>query len=102
MSDPQVDDERARKLADEEADRLRRAAPAPALTREQFLARRSPRYATAHAMRLDNPLWHWLVWTRNGASQANKIFDGPSPIKAGSMWCFDRFGTSETEHTRFR
>jgi hypothetical protein len=47
-------------------------------------------------MRLNNPLWHWLVRTRWDAYSANKIYAGPSAFNAGPMWSFQRFGKSET------
>jgi len=91
-----IDEEWAREAAEEEADRQRKAEPAPSLSQEMFLAWRSPRQACPPACRLDNPLWQWLVRTRWSAYQANEIFAGPSPFSAGPMWCFDRFGMSET------
>jgi len=90
------DEEWEREAAEEEADRQRKAEPAPALSGDDFLAWRSPRRPPAHAMRLDNPLWQWLVRTRWSAYQANKMYSGPSPFDAGPMWCFQRFGKSET------
>jgi hypothetical protein len=86
----------AREAAEEEADRLRKAEPAPRIGAEQFLAWRSPRKVTEHPTPLDNPLWHWLVRTRWGAYSANRLYAGPSSSKAGPMWCFERFGKSET------
>jgi len=85
-----------REAAEEEADRQRKAEPAPALSGDEFLAWRSPRRPSAHAMRLDNPLWQWLVRTRWDGFNANNIYSGPSPFDAGPMWCFQRFGKSET------
>lgn len=82
--------------AAEEADRLRKAEPAPAMTRQAFLDWRSPRSVSASPTRLDNPLWHWLVRTRHSAYSANRQFAGPSSFDEGPMWCFDRFGQSET------
>lgn len=82
--------------AEEAADRERKAEPPPAIEHEEFLAWRSPREVVESPTRLDNPLWHWLVRTRHSAYSANKAFDGPSPFEAGPMWCFERFGKSET------
>lgn len=90
------DAEWAREMAEEEADRQRKAEPAPAISREEFLAWRAVRLGDANPTSLDNPLWHWLVRTRWSAFQANEIFKGPSPFDSGPMWCFDRFGKSET------
>jgi hypothetical protein len=96
MSDFNVDEEWAREIAEEEADRQRKAEPAPSISKDEFLAWRSPRQVSTQAVRLDNPLWHWLVRTRWSAYNANEIHAGPSAFDAGPMWCFDRFGTSET------
>lgn len=90
------DDDWNREVAEEEADRQRKAEPAPTLSQDEFLAWRSPRRATLHAMRFSNPLWHWLVRTRWDAYNANKIYSGPSAFDAGPMWSFQRFGKSET------
>ena len=92
MGDDDLDAESAR----EEIDRQRKSEPPPALSHEEFLAWRSPRTVQESATRLDNPLWHWLVRTRWDAYHANKMLNGPSPFDAGPMWCFDRFGMSET------
>jgi hypothetical protein len=66
------------------------------MDRDEFLAWRSPLHVKESPTRLDNPLWHWLVRTRHSAYSANEVFKGPSPFDAGPMWCFDRFGKSET------
>lgn len=84
--------EAAKELADSE----RKTEPPPAIDRNDFLAWRAPRQVTESPTRLDNPLWHWLVRTRHSGYCANEIFKGPSSVDAGPMWCFDRFGKSET------
>lgn len=94
--DDGMDEEWAREAAEEEADRLRKQEPPPPLSPDEFLAWRSPRKVTGHPTRLDNPLWHWLARTRWDAYNANNRYSGPSPFDAGPMWCFDRFGKSET------
>jgi len=96
MSDNNLDDEWAREIAEEEADRQRKAEPAPSISKDEFLAWRSPRQVSTQSVKLDNPLWHWLVRTGWSAYNANEIFAGPSSCYAGPMWCFDRFGKSET------
>lgn len=80
-----------------ESAQRREAEPAPALSMKEFLAWRAPRDVDASPTVLDNPLWHWLVRTRLSAYSANAKFDGPSPFEEGPMWCFDRFGMSQTE-----
>lgn len=82
--------------AAEEADRLRKSEPPPDLSRGEFLAWRSPRRVSHNPTRLDNPLWHWLVRTRWSAYQANEKLRGPSAFNAGPMWCFARYGMSQT------
>lgn len=89
------DDERAEE-AEYLAARKREAEPAPVLSKKEFLAWRAPREVLAGPEALDNPLWHWLVRTRLSAYAGNARFEGPSPFKAGPMWCFDRFGMSQT------
>jgi len=91
-----MEDVWAAEAAEEAADRERKAEPPPAIERDEFLAWRSPRQVTESPTRLDNPLWHWLVRTRHSGYSANEAFKGPSPFDAGPMWCFDRFGKSET------
>ncbi len=96
MADKNASPEWDAEIAAEEADRQRKAEPPPVLSEEEFIKWRSPRTVEENPTRLDNPLWHWLVRTRYSADQANEIFQGPSPFNAGPMWCFDRFGKSET------
>jgi hypothetical protein len=96
MEDKNLDMERDAEIAEEEADRQRKAEPAPILSKEEFIQWRSPRDAKENPARVNNPLWEWLVRTRWSAYQANEIFRGPSSLGAGPMWCFDRFGRSET------
>jgi hypothetical protein len=86
----------AAEVAAEAADRERKAEPPPLLTEAEFLAWRSPRSVSENPTVLDNPLWHWLVRTRWDGFNANNTFHGPSPFDAGPMWCFARFGKSET------
>ena len=90
-----IDDEWEQERA-EEADRIRELEPPPAMTSALFLGWRSPRRGNGNPTRLDNPLWHWLVRTRWSAFRANELLAGPSSINAGPMWCFERFGMSQT------
>lgn len=90
------EEEYAREVAEQESDNRRKAEPAPELSPEEFLSWRSPREAEHHPVRLDNPLWHWLVRTRWSAYHANNTYSGPSSFDAGPAWCFERFGKSET------
>ena len=96
MNIDDVDAEWAAQRAEEEADRQRKAEPPPAIDRDDFIALRSTRMVNAPPTRMDNPLWHWLVRTRHSAYSANQAFQGPSSCGAGPMWCFDRYGMSET------
>jgi hypothetical protein len=96
MNDLDSEDEWAAEAAEEAADRERKNEPAPTIGNEEFLAWRSPRMVPDGPTRLDNPLWHWLVRTRHSAYSANQAMGGPSSFAAGPMWCFDRFGKSET------
>jgi hypothetical protein len=96
MHDDDMEAMMAAEAAEEAADCERKAEPPPEIDRDEFLAWRSPREVKKSPTRLDNPLWHWLVRTRHSAYSANEVFNGPSPFDAGPMWCFDRFGKSET------
>lgn len=91
-----MDEDWEKYQAEEEAERQRLAIPAPPISQDEFLAWRSPRQVDANPTRLDNPLWQWMVQTQHDAYSANKEFHGPSPFDAGPMWCFQRFGKSET------
>jgi hypothetical protein len=71
--------------------------PKPALSHEEFLRWRSPRFGERNPTDLTNPLWVWLVQMRQSAYRANEAWNGPSPFSAGPMWCFDRFGQSVTQ-----
>jgi hypothetical protein len=46
---------------------------------------------------MDNPVWEWLIQTREGPYLVNAAFKGPSSIDVGPAWNFDRFGQSHTE-----
>lgn len=96
MTDTDWEDEWAAEAAEEAADRERKGEPPPAISNEEFLYWRSPRAVTKSPTRLDNPLWHWLVRTRHSGYSANEAMHGPSSFDAGPVWCFDRFGKSET------
>lgn len=75
---------------------MAKTRPPTALSRDEFLAWRSPREVQAGPESLDNPTWHWLVRTQLSAYTGNDHFKGPSSTEAGPMWCFDRFGMSQT------
>ena len=90
------EEEWAREVAEEEADRLRKEEPPPKLSATEFLAWRSPRAAPNNPTSMDNPLWMWLVRTRWDAYNANIRFSGPSSFERGPMWSFQRFGMSRT------
>jgi hypothetical protein len=90
------EDQLARKASEKEADRLRKSEPLPKIGEAEFLAWRSPRKVEANPTPLDSPLWHWLVRTRFSAYHANGRYSGPSGPGVGPMWCFDRFGKSQT------
>ena len=96
MEDKSLGTEWDAEIAEEEADRQRKAEPAPILSKEEFVKWRSPRTVEENPTCVSNPLWYWLVRTRWSAYQANEILRGPSSFDAGPMWCFDRFGKSET------
>lgn len=96
MHQEESEDQWAADDAAEEADRRRKSEPPPDIGRDEFLAWRSPRTEAGGPTLLNNRLWQWLVRTRHNGYVANETFKGPSPFEAGPMWCFDRFGQSET------
>jgi hypothetical protein len=96
MDKDSFDVEWANEIAKEEADRQRKLEPPPAMTPEEFLAWRSPRSVSKGPTRLDNPLWHWLVRTGWSGYRANETFAGPSSFDSVPVWCFERYGKSET------
>lgn len=81
---------------EDETQDARAADVAPPVTREQYLAWRSPRLGASNPQRLDNPVWEWLVRSGMSAYQANQVMDGPPSQAAGPGWCFERFGRSTT------
>lgn len=96
MANEELNNDWAAEAAEIEADRRRKAESPPSIDHAEFLAWRSPRMVVGSPTSLDNPLWHWLIRTRHSAYAANKAMGGPSSCEAGPMWCFDRFGKSET------
>jgi hypothetical protein len=68
----------------------------PVVTRKLFLQWRTPRFGSANPERMNNPVWEWLVKSRLSAWAATQRLQGPSAMKAGPGWCFDRFGQSST------
>lgn len=86
-----------REQAEEDADRLRKEEPPPAISRSEFLEWRAPRSAENNPTSLDNPLWKWLVRTCWDAYSANQLMSGPSSFESGPMWSFKRFGMSRTD-----
>jgi hypothetical protein len=68
-----------------------------AVTRQLFVKWRSPRFGSANPERMNNPVWEWLVRSKLDAYQATQRLGGPSALKAGPGWCFERFGQSSTQ-----
>ncbi|HWQ93482.1 MAG TPA: hypothetical protein VN673_17580 [Clostridia bacterium] len=69
----------------------------PTVTTGLFLNWRTPRYGRANPERMNNPVWEWLIRSRLSAYQANEKLGGPSALRAGPGWCFDRYGQSTNE-----
>src|SRR3569832_710953 len=67
-----------------------------AVSYEEFLAWRTPRFGDANPTRMDNPLWTSLVHDRINAWQVNQQYGFARACGAGPTWCFDRFGQSTT------
>lgn len=74
------------------ADRLDTSAITPEIIAEW----RAPRFGTTNPQRMNNPLWEWLVRTRESGYRAYERFAYPSPFDSGPAWCFDRMGQSVT------
>ncbi len=66
------------------------------MTRKLFREWRSPRLGRANPERMNNPVWEWLVRSQLTAYGATRRLKGPSALKAGPGWCFQRFGQSST------
>lgn len=94
--DQSKQDEIAQFLAEEDAAERRKAEPPPEEAVRDLALWRSPRAGALNPTRQDNPLWHWMVRTRWSAYGANELLRGPSPFAQGPMWCFARYGKSET------
>lgn len=62
------------------------------ITREMFKQQSLPRFGNANPEQMEMPFWKFMIQTKEPAFWASKYFDTPmSPV-----WCFQRFGTSET------
>lgn len=64
------------------------------VTPELFLEWRSPRFGATNPARMDNKVWEWLIRSRKSAYRAAEDLKvwGEDPV-----WCFNRFGQSETK-----
>ena len=67
-----------------------------AVNRELFVKWRTPSFGSANPERMNNPVG-MLVRSKLSAYQATQRLRGPSALKAGPGWCFDRFGQSSTK-----
>jgi hypothetical protein len=71
--------------------------PPPEVTRDLYLAWRSPRIGQGNPHRMTNHVWAWLARAHElSAYQANALFEGPSSMLVGPAWCNARFGQSTT------
>jgi hypothetical protein len=66
------------------------------VTREMFLAWRSPRFGSANPEKLTNPVWRFIIDEHLDAYGANKRFDGPSSFPRNPCFSSVRFGQSVT------
>lgn len=64
------------------------------ITRSQFLEQRHRRFGRENPERMGMPFWEMMVRCRKYAYWARKHFDAENDD--GAVWCFDRFGMSET------
>lgn len=72
--------------------------PPREVTRDTFLAMRSPRVGQYNPHNLSNPVWAWLVKNPElSAYAANAHFNGPSAMVVGPGFCNMRFGQTRTE-----
>lgn len=68
--------------------------PPPEVTPALFARWRAPRHGRTNPERMDNPVWAWLIRSRNSVYRAASYFPG---VEAeGPCWSFARFGQSET------
>lgn len=72
--------------------------PPKSVTRDYFLAMRSPRVGQHNPHNLSNPVWAWLVKNAElSAYAANAYFNGPSAMVVGPGFCNMRFGQTRTD-----
>ena len=68
----------------------------PAVTKKLFRQWRSPRFGSANPERMNNPVWEWALRSGMTAYGLSQWMGGPSALKAGPGWCFQRNGPSST------
>lgn len=68
----------------------------PAVTRKLFRKWRAPRFGRSNPERMNNPVWEWLVRSRNPAYWLAQHFREPSAFDVGPSWCFHRLGGTVT------
>jgi hypothetical protein len=68
----------------------------PRVSRELYRDWRRPRFGQSNPERMNNPVWEWLVRSRETAYGLARRLGEPSALKAEAGWCFHRFGRSGT------
>ena len=66
------------------------------ISREQFLEQRHRRFGATNPQRMDVPYWEMMVRNGKGAYWARDHFQESYAEHTAPVWCFDRFGMSQT------
>ena len=66
------------------------------VTPDLFREWRTPRFGNANPQKLNSKVWEWLVHSRLSGYASTQMMNGPSAMRAGPTWSFDRFGQSVT------
>jgi len=66
------------------------------VTREQFLAQRNRTFGHQNPTRMNVPFWEFMVRNGQCAYWATAHFGAADEVRPGPVWCFDRFGMSQT------
>lgn len=69
------------------------------ITREQFLNWKDRRFGSTNPERIENPFWVQMIETQVSAYTARAQFEYTEGehLVAGPVWCFSRFGMTETQ-----
>src|SRR5689334_10441834 len=67
------------------------------LTRALYHREKHPCRGTLNPEVMDRLFWRYMVRTGLAAWQARQTFRDPTPLRAGPVWTFNRYGMSRTD-----